>query len=121
MEPEQSAPHSFILGHVPLGIALIDATTLRVLYVNSYLTVLLDPAWHTRNVSGHTLQEILAPDLLRKIEPPLREAYRDGTVRHYDDLPYEGSLETRGRTYWHVTIVPTGRESIDSSLLRPDF
>ena len=117
MEPEQSAPHSFILGHVPVGIALIDGTTLRVLYINSYLTALLDPAWRVRDVSGHTLQEILAPDLLRKIEPPLREAYRDGTVRHYDDLPYEGSLETRGRTYWHVTIVPAGRESIDRSLL----
>lgn len=117
MESEQSAPLSFILGQIPVGIALIDGTTLRVLYANAYLTSLLDQSWQVRGASGHTLQEILTPDLLKKIEPPLRNAYQDGTTRHYDDLPYEGFLETRGRTYWHITIVPTGRASIDASLL----
>jgi PAS domain S-box-containing protein len=118
MEPEQSVPLAFILGHVPVGIALIDGTTLRVLYTNAYLTALLASSWQAWNVevSGRTLQELLPPDLLHKIEPPLRAADADGVPRHFDDLPYEGFLETRGRTYWRIAIAPAGRATIDAAL-----
>jgi PAS domain S-box-containing protein len=117
MESEQSAPLTYILGYVPVGIALLDAVTLRILYVNPYLSSLLVPSWQVQGVSGRTLQEILPADLLEKIEPPLREAAASGTTRHYDDIPFEGDLETRGRTYWRITIVPTEREHINAELL----
>jgi PAS domain S-box-containing protein len=117
MEPEQSVPLTYILGYVPVGIALIDATTMRVLYVNSYITSLLDPIWQAKGVSGFALQEILPADLFDKIESPLRDAAIDGATRHFDDLPYEGFLEMRGRTYWHIAIVPTVRDRIDTDLL----
>lgn len=117
MESEQSVPLAYILGYVPVGIALLDAATLRILYANPYLSSLLIPSWQIQGVSGRSLQEILPADLLKQIEPPLREAAADGTTRHYDDIPFEGDLETRGRTYWHITIVPTERERIDAALL----
>jgi len=42
MEPEEPAPLTAILEHVPAGIALLDDTSLSVLYANSYLSALLN-------------------------------------------------------------------------------
>lgn len=106
MEPEQSAPLEYLLGHLTTGIAILDGATLRIRYVNSYLLSLLDEPWRARGVNGEALQDIVAPDLFPVIEPPLREAFASGKTLRFSEIPYEGALETRGRTYWNVTIEP---------------
>jgi PAS domain S-box-containing protein len=115
MEPEQSSRVS-ILEHVPEGIALLDDTSLRVLYINSYLRTLLSQSGQLVDLPGSTLEELLPFGLYQQIEPPLREAATSGETREFTDLPFEGFLETRGRTYWHMTIVPGSRETLDAGL-----
>lgn len=106
MESEQSAPLDYILGHLTVGFAVLDGPSMRVRSINPYLLSLLDEPWRSQGVAGRHLSEVLPRDVLRLVEPPLREAYSSGKTLHLEDIPFEGFLETRGRTYWRITIEP---------------
>lgn len=116
-QPEQPAPLSLILEHVPVGIILLDGTSMRILYANPYLTSLLDQPWPAHDIAGYSLQEVLPSELLKEAEPVLREVLANQTARQFFDLPFEGFLETRGRTYWRITIVPAQQASSSLALL----
>lgn len=126
MEPEpsrQPAPRAFILEHVPAGIALLNDTSLQVLYTNSYLNTLLNQFGlpvdflDLPGLPGSTLQDILPYSFYQQVEPVLREAASRGEALDFTDLPFEGFLETRGRTYWRVNIEPGSLETLDTALL----
>src|SRR6202011_1890769 len=104
MEFELSAPLEFILAHTPVGLVVLDAATMRVLYTNSYLLSLLDEPWRSQGVAGHVLVDFLPTSTLTVIEDQLRDASANRKALHFNDIPYEGFLETRGRTYWNVSI-----------------
>ncbi len=106
MQPEQSARLEHILEHMPVGVAILDRTDLRLLYANSYFVSLLQQRWHTQDVIGHLLEEVLPFELRRAAGPRVREVCATGQSVVLDDIPYEGFLETRGRTYWRISIEP---------------
>jgi PAS domain S-box-containing protein len=93
-----------ILERMPVGVAILDCTDLRVLYINSYLQSLFDQPWRTLSPIGHTLHQIVPDEIQKVAEPLIRQVCSTGQNVTLSDLPYEGFLESRGRTYWHVSI-----------------
>ncbi|HJT56151.1 MAG TPA: histidine kinase dimerization/phospho-acceptor domain-containing protein, partial [Ktedonobacteraceae bacterium] len=106
MQPEQSARLEHILKYMPVGVASLDCTDLRLLYINSYFVSLLSQSWQARRAVGHTLEEVLPDELRGVIEPEARAVCATGQGIVLLDIPYEGFLETRGRTYWRISIEP---------------
>jgi PAS domain S-box-containing protein len=104
MNPAQPALLEHILEHMPVGVAVLDCTGLRFLYVNDYFQSLLDPPWHIQSPLGHTLGEVVPDEVRKAVEPLLQQVRSTGQRVTFSDLPYEGFLETRGRTYWRVSI-----------------
>ncbi|HVB75510.1 MAG TPA: PAS domain-containing protein [Ktedonobacteraceae bacterium] len=113
MEPEQSAPLEYILAHVSIGLAILDADTLRVLYINPYCLSLLEEPWRSQGATNHALQEVLPSSAISPVEVQLRRAIAARQTLHFNDVPYEGFLETRGRTYWNVEITPDWSGSLN--------
>ncbi len=106
MEPEQSAQLEFILGHLATGVAILGCADLRFLYVNPYLQSLIDEPWRSEGVVGHTLEEIATSDVQKIALPLLREVCASDQRVSWTNIPYEGFLAARGRTYWNVSIEP---------------
>ncbi|GCE12972.1 PAS domain-containing protein [Tengunoibacter tsumagoiensis] len=95
---------SYMLDHVPMGAALLDATTLHILYLNAYLRVLCAETSAQPELIGQTLTTLLTPPMAARILPMLEKVSKDGDRIEYAELPYEGFLESRGRTYWRISI-----------------
>src|SRR5215469_10547489 len=106
MQPEQSARLEHILEHIPVGVAILDCTDLRLLYANTYFVSLLQQHWQAQGVIGHPLEEVLPSELREATEPRIQEVCATGQSTVLSDIPYEGFLETRGRTYWRISIEP---------------
>jgi PAS domain S-box-containing protein len=106
MEPEQSRQLEYILGHMTIGVAILDCADLRVRYVNSYLLSLLEEAWQCQGVRGLRLSEIAPGEVLTVALPILQQVCSSSQSTRFCDVPYEGLLKTRGRTYWHVSVEP---------------
>src|SRR6266571_7067133 len=107
MEPGQPAQLEHILRHMSVGVAILDCSDLRLHYANPFLLALLEqlePSGHSQEVVGHCLDEII-PDELRKIAVPLlQQVCSTGQHLSWSDIPFEGFLAARGRTYWRVSI-----------------
>ncbi len=62
---------------------------------------------------------------MRHSLPLLRQVSESGQALHYAEVPYEGSLETRGRTYWHISIelstTPQGETSVVAEDQQPEL
>jgi PAS domain S-box-containing protein len=106
MQPEQSARLEHILKYMAVGVAILDCTGQRLLYVNSYFVSLLQQPWDTQSVVGHALEEVLPNELRKAIEPEVQKVCATGQSKVLSEIPYEGFLETRGRTYWRISIEP---------------
>ena len=104
MNSVQPALLELILERMPVGVVIIDCTSLRVLYINTYLQSLLPPPWHTQSPIGHRLNELVPYDVYKIAEPLMQQVCSTGRSATFSDIPYEGFLETRGRTYWLVSI-----------------
>ena len=63
MEPEQSARLEHIVGHMPVGVAILGCANLRFRYANPYLLSLLEEPWRSKGVIGHALDEVVSEDL----------------------------------------------------------
>ncbi|WP_069806255.1 PAS domain-containing protein [Thermogemmatispora onikobensis] len=100
-----------ILGHIAVGAAVLDGTDLRVLYINQYLASLLSEPWRSQGVLGHRLPEILPPELASTAVPQLQRASAMRQSLVFQDVPYEGLLASRGRTYWRISLIPVTWES----------
>jgi PAS domain S-box-containing protein len=104
MEPGQAVQFEHILGHVSVGVAILNSTSLHIRYANPYILAFLDEPWCYQNVVGLRIDEVLPAQICDIALPLLRQVRESGQAVHYADVPYEGSLETRGRTYWRISI-----------------
>ena len=104
MGPAHPTLLEHILGRIPVGVAVLDCTGLRFLYANSYFLSLLDQPWRSQGVIGHTLDEVAPQEIRNAAKPVLLQVCSTGQSQTFSELPFEGFLETRGRTYWHVSI-----------------
>ncbi len=93
-----------ILGNVSVGVATIDGVSLRIDYINCYLHTLLSAPWNTCEVLGEHVSTLLPAELHPLVLPLLRHVAQSGERVQHDEIPYEGFLQTRGRTYWRVVI-----------------
>lgn len=103
---EHTTQLQHILERMTVGVAILDCTTLRVLYANSYLTSFCPEPWRTLGLVDRHAREILPTDLYRQAEPLFRQACISGQKVSLPEVPYEGFLETRGRTYWQISLEP---------------
>lgn len=109
-----------ILERMPVGVLTLDCASFRILYVNPYLQSLLPSPWKLQNLVGHGLRDILSGEEFKIVEPILQEVCSTNRRTSFSDIPYEGFLETRGRTYWHISIersqsIPSNRTSIEQA------
>src|SRR5216684_3826791 len=125
MEPGQPAQLDHILRHMSVGVAILDCSDLRLHYANPFLLALLEqlePSGHSQDVVGKCLDEII-PDELRKIAVPvLQQVCSTGQHLNWSDIPFEGFLAARGRTYWRVSIERTSNtaEQLPGEIRRAD-
>ncbi len=104
METEHTTRLQHILERMTVGVAILDCTTLRVLYANSYLISFCPEPWQTLGLMGRHAREILPADIFRLAEPLFQQVCADGQKVSLAEIPYEGFLETRGRTYWRISL-----------------
>lgn len=104
METEHITQLQHILERMTVGVAILDCTTLRVLYANSYLTSFCPEPWKTLGLLGRQAGEFLPADIYRQAEPLFQQVCADGQKVSLAEVPYEGFLETRGRTYWRISL-----------------
>ena len=102
MEPGQVKPLEYVLSAV--GVALLDARSLCIQYINPFLHALLKQPWRNQEVIGRLVEEVLPVELPDNVLPLLRHVAETGQSIHYAEAPFEGFLETRGRTYWRISI-----------------
>jgi PAS domain S-box-containing protein len=106
MEPEQSGQLEYILGRMSVGIAILNCADLRIHYANAHLLSLLEESWHPQGVIGHRLDEIAPAEVYKVALPILQHVCSSGQSTNFSEVPFEGLLKTRGRTYWRVDIQP---------------
>lgn len=104
MEPGQVKPLEYILSSIGIGVAILDADSFCIRYVNPYLHTLLQQPWRDEDIAGRLVEEVLPAKLPVNIIPLLRHVAETGQSIQYAEAPFEGFLETRGRTYWRISI-----------------
>jgi PAS domain S-box-containing protein len=104
METQHSTQLEYILNSISVGTAIIDPIALRILYVNSYLQTLLNETWRKQNIVERHIEDILPKEIYAAALPLLHQVSTTGQSLHLAEVPYEGFLETRGRTYWSIRI-----------------
>ena len=104
MEPEYTTQLQHILERMAVGVAILDCTTLRVLYANSYLTSFCPEPWRTSGLVNRHAREILPEDIYTLAAPLFQQVCVSGERMSLTEIPYEGFLETRGRTYWQISL-----------------
>ncbi len=104
MEPGQAAQLEHILRHVSVGVAILNSSSLHIRFANPYILAFLDEPWCYQNVVGLRVDEVLPTQICNIALPLLQQVRESGQAVHFAEVPYEGSLETRGRTYWQISI-----------------
>jgi PAS domain S-box-containing protein len=95
-----------ILEHMTVGVAILDCPTLRVIYANTYMASLAADPWRTTGLAGRLVSEVLPVDIYQLALPLFASVYERREKIILSDIPYEGFLETRGRTYWRISLEP---------------
>src|SRR5260221_2332167 len=103
MELELTAPLDQILGQMAVGVALLDRADLRLRYANPYMLSLLDQSRRNQEVIGLCLEDLIPNEMSKLILPFLQQVCSSGQRMTWSDIPFEGFLATRGRTYWRVS------------------
>lgn len=93
-----------LLGCLSVGIVALDSTDLRIRYLNSYLLTQIEQYWKKQEVIGQWVAEFLPENVRENALALLHAAINSGETLEFSELPYEGFIDTRGRTYWHITI-----------------
>jgi PAS domain S-box-containing protein len=104
MEPGQTAQFQYILDYLSIGITVLEASNLRVRYINPYLRHLLQEAWGDQPIIGRRIDEVVPEKISTLIFPLLQHVAQTGESVRRQEIPFEGFLERRGRTYWSVSI-----------------
>ncbi len=108
MEPGQAERREYIPGHGSVGVAILNAASLRIRYANPYILALLEEPERTRDAVGRSVDEVLPAEICNVALPIFEYVAQSGQAVYYTEVPYEGSLETRGRTYWRISIERSG-------------
>ncbi len=93
-----------LLGCLSVGIVALDSTDLRIRYLNTYLLTQIEQYWQKQEVIGKRVAEFLPDNVRENVLALLHSATISGETLEFTELPYDGLVYTRGRTYWHVTI-----------------
>ncbi len=112
METGQVKPLEYILSSVAVGVAILDANSLCIQYINPYLHALLKQPWRNQDVTGRTVREVLPANLPGNVLSLLQHVAKTGQSIQYAEAPFEGFLESRGRTYWRISIERKREESL---------
>lgn len=104
MGQEQLVPIEAFFKHLSIGIAILDGVNLRVRYLNPYVATLLEEHWSVRDVVGKRIEELLPEKIHKRVFARLQQVMETGEESTYKELPYESFEQTRGRTYWNVSI-----------------
>lgn len=104
MEPVETMHLQHILERMTVGAAILDCTTQRVLYANSYLLSFCPEPWRSHGLVGRSVAEVLPADIYAQAVPLFEQVCATRSKISLSDLPYEGFLETRGRTYWRISL-----------------
>jgi PAS domain S-box-containing protein len=104
MEPAQSARLEHILSHISVGIALLGCSNQRIRFANQFFLSLLAEPWCSQGVANRLLAEVVPEDIYKAAQPLLQQVCATGQSITLSEVPYEGFLEARGRTYWHISI-----------------
>src|SRR5579863_6479426 len=115
MEPEQSAQLEHILRYMSVGVAILACPDMRLRYANPFILSLLDQPISADEVIGRPLSEIIPDELLKVAMPFLQQICATGKRKQWADIPYEGFLAARGRTYWHVTVECPPKQELTTS------
>jgi PAS domain S-box-containing protein len=103
MQPDLTAPLDLVLGQMAVGVALLDCSNLRMRYVNPYMLALLDQSRRDQGVIGRRLEDLIPSEMYRLVLPFLQQVCARGERMTWPDIPFEGFLAARGRTYWRVS------------------
>lgn len=106
MKLEEQTQLETMLDCLSTGIIILEATYLRVRYINSYARTQLAEQWHSQSLIGRDIEELLTRDAYRIVLPILQQVAASKQEKFYQEVPYEGISETKGRTYWRITIKP---------------
>ncbi len=106
MEQRQSDQFRHILDYLSIGVIILGATSHRVYFANPYVCRLLREAWGDQEIVGRVLDDILPETIRQEICPLLERVATTGKHIQQPEVPFEGFLEARGRTYWNVSIEP---------------
>src|SRR6185312_7095134 len=119
MEPEYTTQLQHILERMSVGVAILDCATQRVLYANSYVVSLFPEPWRTTGLPGRPARELLPAEIYQLALPLFQQVCGQGRNVSLPEIPYEGFLETRGRTYWHISLelVPPASPSPEQQAL----
>ena len=109
-----STPLKFMLAHAPVGMAVLDAATLRIYYANPQLLSYLEKLHPSLETARQFLRDLLPSSAVATLEAWSHTVDENRHALHLNDIPYEGFLETRGRTYWTVSIEPDREGSLAS-------
>ncbi len=119
MELEDTTQLQHILERMTVGVAILDCATLRVRYANAYLASFCPEPWRSRGPVGDCVHEILPDDIYQLAEPLFQQVCAKQEKISLAEIPYEGFLETRGRTYWHISLelAPLAEDAQDGRVL----
>src|SRR5438477_9112529 len=78
MNSVQPALLEHILERIPVGVVILDCTSLRILYLNTYLKSLLPSPWHFQSPIGRSLRDIMSYEEYKIVEPLLQEVCLTG-------------------------------------------
>src|SRR5579859_3650509 len=107
-----STPLEFMLARAPVGMAVLDAATLHIYYANPHLLSMLEKPHPSLEAASQFLRDLLPSSTLATLEAQSDAANENLHAQHLNDIPYEGFLETRGRTYWNITVEPDWQGSL---------
>ncbi len=104
MKQEQLPQLEALFDCLPVGIAILDGSDLRICYLNSYVRALWNELESFHIGIGQRIEEFLPEKIHKNVLTHLHSVIETGVGYIYKELPYEGFLQTRGRTYWRITI-----------------
>ncbi len=105
-----------LFGYLPVGAVVLDSLDLHIRYLNGYLATQLEKYWTHGEVLGKQVTEFLPENVREIVLGYLNSVTVSKQVIEYAQVPYDGFLYTRGRTYWHV-IMQKGPVGTDKTLL----
>ncbi len=103
-----------LFGRFSVGMVVLDDIELRVRYLNTYLLKQLQKYGRNEDIQGKSIAEFLPEHIRESVLAYLRTLPATENVIQYNELPFDGLVYSRGRTYWHVIIQ---KRDIDQTLL----